>query len=368
MKKNQYTPDNKITLFHPYIPGGAIEAVKKTLKSRWIGQGPKVDEFERLWEKKISSPHKAVAVGSGTDALHLAYILAGIGEGDEVISPIFTCAATNIPLLYQKAKIIFADVKKNSLNVDPRDIARKVTPRTKAIVAVHYGGMPCDMDEIQAIANKYKIPIIEDAAHAHGSVYKNKKIGSISDFTCFSFQAVKLITTADGGILTIKNPELVNRAGRIRWFGIDRTAKLENRLSSDITELGYKYQMNDVAASMGIESLRGFAKTLEHFRELADTYRRELRGMSEVTYIGGPWICTILVKNREKIMEKLAKEGIESGLVHYRNDHYSLFGGRVKNCPNMDDLESKYLVLPQHYHLKIKDVKYICGIIKMICR
>ncbi len=367
-KKNHRASKKSIVLFHPYVPKSAIEAVKKTLKSRWIGQGPKVAEFEKLWEEKISSPHKAIAVGSGTDALHLAYILAGIGDGDEVIAPVFTCTATNIPLLYQGAKIIFADIKKDNLNIDPEDIKRKITSKTKAIVVTHYGGFPCDMDEIQAIADKYKIPVIEDASQAHGTVYKDRKIGSISDFTCFSFQAIKLITTADGGILTIKNSELENKAKRIRWFGIDRDAKLENRQDNDVTEVGYKYQMTDVAASMGIEALKEFDKTLEHHQKLADTYKKELAGMSEVKYIGGPSICTILTEKREEIKEKLAEEGIESGEVHYRNDRYSLFGGRVDNCPNMNALESKYLVLPQHYYLKVKNIKYICSIIKKICR
>lgn len=224
------------------------------------------------------------------------------------------------------------------------------------------------MDEIQAIAKKHKIPVIEDASHAHGSVYKNRKIGSISDFTCFSFQAIKLITTVDGGMLTIKNPELEDKAKRIRWFGIDRAAKLEDKWDNDITEVGYKYQMTDVAASMGIEALKEFTKTLERYQKLADTYKKELEGMREVAYIGGPWLCTILTEKRKEIKEKLAEEGIESGEVHHRNDQYSLFGGRVFNCPNMDALEGKYLVLPQHYHLKVKDIKYICGIIKKICR
>lgn len=358
----------KIVLFYPHVTRSAMRAVGQALKSRWIGQGPRVEEFESLWEEKISAPHKAVAVGSGTDALHLAYILAGIGAGDEVITPVFTCTATNIPLLYQRAKIVFADVKKDSLNVDPKDIARKITPRTKAIVVVHYGGVPADLDEIKAIAQKYKIPIIEDAAHAHGSFYKNKKIGSISDFTCFSFQAIKLITTADGGMLSIKNPKLINKAKRLRWFGIDRETKLENGLDNDIVEVGYKYQMTDVAAALGIAGLKEFDKTLKHHQKLADTYKKELNGIKGLSYVGGPWICTIFTDKKGEIKEKLAKEGIESNEVHYRNDTYSVFGGRVSNCPNMDALEDKYLVLPQHYYLTIKDIKYICGIIRKICR
>jgi len=359
---------NKIVLFHPYVPKSSIKAIKQVLNSRWIGQGSKVDEFEKLWEEKISFSHRAIAVGSGTDALHLAYILAGIKEGDEVIAPIFTCTATNIPLLYQKAKIVFADVKKDNLNIDPEDIRKKITSRTKAIVVVHYGGFSCDMDEIQALADEYGIPIIEDACQAHGSVYKDRKIGSISDFTCFSFQAIKLITTADGGMLTIKDSKLASKAKKIRWFGINRTAKLKDKWDNDITDVGYKYQMTDVAASMGITALKEFDQTLAHHQELAETYRQELEGMREVKYVGGPSICTIFTKKRDEIKKALEKEEIESNQVHYRNDKYSIFGGKINTCPNMDALESKYLVLPQHYYLNIKDIKYICSIIKKICR
>ena len=206
----------KIVLFTPHIPIEARDAARKTLDTRWIGQGPQVDEFEGVWQEQISAPNKAIAVGSGTDALHLAYILADIKDGDEVVTPVFTCSATTTALLYQRAKPVFADVKPGGLNIDPEDINRKMNSRTKAIVCVHYGGLPCDMDEIQKIASKWGVPVIEDAAQAHGAEYKGRKIGSISDFSCFSFQAIKTITTCDGGMLTIKNPELEDKAKRIR--------------------------------------------------------------------------------------------------------------------------------------------------------
>ena len=354
----------KITLFHPYIPKNAIKAVNNTLKSRWLGQGPKVSEFENLWEEKISSSHKAVAVGSGSNALHLAYILAGVREGDEVIAPIFTYHGANIALLYQKAKIIFADVEKDSLNIDPADIARKITPRTKAIVVVHYGGVPCDMDRIQTIASKYKIPIIEDAAYGVGVVYKGKKVGRISDFTCFSFQAVKMIAMGSGGMLTIKNPKLLPRAKKLRSFGLEKTSKLEDRWNNDIAEIGYRYEMTDIMATLGIEALKVFSKTLKHYKELSDTYKKELKNVTGINYIGGVSLCVILVEKPEELKKRLAEHGIESGQVDYRNDRYSVFGGRVKNCPNMDALENKYLVLPMHYHLQKKDILHICQIIK----
>src|SRR5262249_36914303 len=155
----------------------------------------------------------------------LAYILADLKSEDEVIVPIFTCTATNIPLLYLGAKVVFADVQPGTLNMDPADVVRRLTPRTRAIVCVHYGGLPCDMAELQKIADEHGLKLIEDAAHAIGATYRGRSIGSISDFTMFSFQAIKNITTGDGGMLILNDEVLAARARRIRWFGIDRKAK-----------------------------------------------------------------------------------------------------------------------------------------------
>ena len=362
---------DKIVLFYPHIPEKAKDDARKVLDTRFIGQGPLVDKFEEVWEEKVSNPCKSVAVGSGTDALHLAYILAGISPGDKVLTPVFTCSATNTALLYQRAKPVFVDTKSNSLNIDPADIKRKINWDTKAIVVVHYGGLPCDMDEIQAIADEWAIPVIEDAAQAHGAKYKGFKIGSLSDFTCFSFQAIKIITTCDGGMLTIRNHDLVDKAKRIRWFGIDRKAKLEDRWKNDISEVGYKYQMTDFSASMGLAAMDELDQTLSHHRDLFETYREELNHIPGITFIGDNkdhqsscWLCTVLVERRDDLKRKLAEAGIESNQVHYRNDQYTVFGGRVHDCPNMDKLESKYLVLPMHYFLKREDIQYICDTIR----
>ncbi len=369
------SPNNRIVLFYPHVPVTARVAARKVLDTRWIGQGPRVDEFETMWTEKFAKPAKSIAVGSGTDALHLAYILAGVGEGDEVVTPIFTCTATNTPILYQKAKPVFADIKKDSLNVDPEDVARKITAKTKAIVCVDYGGLPADLDEFLAIAKKWNIPLIEDAAQAHGAKYKGKYIGSISDFTVFSFQAIKIIAAPDSGMLTIKNPQLEDKAKRIRWFGIDRKAKQESLhqgiWAGDIWELGWKYQMTDIAAAMGIEALKIIDQTLAHHRELFEAYRKGLKGIPGIYFIGDDkihqsscWLATVIVEHRDSLRAKLLQHGIESDPVHYRNDRYSIFGGRVDDCPNMDALEDKYLVLPKHFHLTVEDVGRICDIIR----
>src|ERR1700682_5986207 len=155
-----------IVLFHPHIPANAAEKVIAVLGTRWIGQGPMVEAFEKQFSAKFGSGLPAIAVGAGIDAIHLDYILAGLQPGDEVITPLFTCTATSIPFLYMGAKIVFADVQPGTLNLDPADVRRRVTNKTKAIVCVHYGGLPCDMDELQSIADEHGLKIIEDAAHA----------------------------------------------------------------------------------------------------------------------------------------------------------------------------------------------------------
>ena len=221
-----------------------------------------VNKFENKFQKIFAKNHFAVATGSGTDSLHLAYILAGFKKGDEVITTVFTCTATNIPLLYMGIKIKFADIDIKTMNIDVSSVKKLISKKTKAIVCVHYGGLPCDMDELQKLSKKYKIPIIEDAAHAIGAKYGNKPIGSISDFTTFSFQAIKHFTTGDGGMVTIKNKKLLQKAKRIRWFGINREGKQKGTWENDVKEIGYKYQMTDISATLGCDALDEFKKIL----------------------------------------------------------------------------------------------------------
>ena len=271
------TDKNKGTLlFYPYISKKSKKNVSKVLSGRWIGQGPMVDRFEKKFKKIFTRNNEAIATGSGTDSLHLAYILAGLKKGDEVITTVFTCTATNIPLLYMGIKIKFADIDISTMNISIESVKKLISKKTKAIVCVHYGGLPCDMEELQKLATKYRIPIIEDAAHAMGAKYKNKPIGSISDFTTFSFQAIKHFTTGDGGMLSIKNRKLLNKAKRIRWFGINRENKQKGIWDNDVTEVGYKYQMTDIAATLGYDSLGEFNKILYHRRKIYNIYLNEL--------------------------------------------------------------------------------------------
>ncbi len=363
--------DDNIVLFHPHMPSGGPGLVAEVLSTRWIGQGPKVDQFESRFSEMFCQGSPALAVGSGTDALHLAYLLAGIGPGDEVAVPVFTCTATNLPLLYIGAKPIFIDVDPESLNINVDHLRASVNENTKAIVVVHYGGYPCDMDEIQEIADQFGIPVIEDAAHAVGAAYKGKKIGSISDFTMFSFQAIKHITTGDGGLLTFRDANLTELGKRLRWFGIDRSSKQLGIWENDIHEVGYKYQMTDISAALGIAALDEWDSTIALRKKLLATYESRLSEISNVKILGkstpekdhGAWMCTIAVENRKALQEKLWRNKIETNQVHYRNDRYSVFGGRQGGLPFMDEIEDKYLVLPLHTKMTVADVHRVCDVI-----
>lgn len=370
-----------IVLMQPYVTDAMRAAVADTLQTRWIGEGPKVvdfqNDFARFMGQNVGEHNRCIAVSSGTASLHLAYLLAGIKPGDEVVAPLFTCSATNTPLLQIGARIKFCDVAPDSLNVGLGQIYGAITEKTKAVVLVHYGGAPVrHTAAIQALCKQRGIVLIEDCAQAIGAIAKGLgasapaiPCGTAGDFGCFSFQAVKHVTTGDGGMLVVRDPEIVETAKRLRWFGIDRAAKLENRWANDITELGYKYQMTDIAASMGIESLKVLPWQLETRRMMTVAYHHSLHGVPGIEVLdyeprGAAWLCTVAVERREDLIRKLKEHGIESGQVHYRNDRYSIFKGSRGNFPNMDAIDSKYLVLPLHMGMDLEDVERVCGVIK----
>jgi perosamine synthetase len=363
-------------LFYPYISKNAQKSVKKVLSGRWIGQGPLVDKFERNFKNKFYLKNDCISTGSGTDALHLSYMLAGLKKGDEVIAPVFTCTATNIPLLYIDAHIKFADIDPKTMNINVDHVKKLITPRTKAIIVVHYGGLPCEMDALQEISKKFNIPIIEDAAHALGAKYKKKFIGDISEFTIFSFQAIKHITTADGGMLTLKNKNLIKKAKRIRWFGIDREKKQNATWKNDIYEIGFKYQMTDLGAAIGLEALKDFNKILNHRKKIFNIYLDILSKNKHIICVNdedkekihAAWLFTIISENKDKIQAELRRKRVETNQVHFRNDKYSIFKKFSKNCnfPHMDFVENKYLVLPIHHKVSEKMAKFIAQTINKI--
>lgn len=328
-------------LFKPYISWRAIYYVVKTLLGTQLAEGPIVKKFEKEFGEKFGLKN-VVAVNSGSSALELAYELAGIKAGDEVITPVLTCTATNLPLVRMGAKIVFADINQD-LNINIEDVKRKITKKTKAIVFVHFGGNNRGLEEIVRLGRDKNIKIIEDAAQSVGS----SKFG-VADFCAVSLQAIKTLTSGDGGFLITKSKKDYQKAKRLRWFGYDRDEK-QKKGDTDLKEAGYKYHMSDITASIGLGNLRSIDKVIAHRKKLANFYNKH-RG-----FACHPWLC---------IYYGQVPDSIPHSQHHYRNDKYSIFKKFKTKCPVMDSIENKWTLIPYHYGISLKDAKKIVYEIK----
>lgn len=361
-----------LDLFYPYVPREAIDEVSDVLRSRFIGQGPKVELFEKEFSKKFSVQH-AVSLNSGTSALETAYDLIGLKEGDEVISTPLTCTATNLPLLRRGVKIVWADIDENTLCIDPYSAWGKITEKTKAIVQVHLGGIPALVSEFTdlELTNKQTgrlIPVVSDAAQALGVF--------TGDYTCCSFQAIKHITTIDGGMIVVNSEKEFKEAKLLRWFGIDREKKILNNwqaytkraMTFDIELPGCKRHMNDVSAVMGIVGLQHYDEVIEHRKTIFDIYKHELHLIDGIKLVDGPgntyWLATVLVERRDEFAKMLFEADVDTNLVQVRNDVYKVFGGKRADLPVMNRLEEKYISIPLTMNTTEDDAMYICKKIK----
>lgn len=366
-----------IPLFKVFMPKTVIGPLTKTLFSGYIGQGPRVDEFEKALAKYIGNPY-VVTLNSGTAAIHLALQLAQVKPGDEVISTPLTCTATNWPILAQGAKIVWADIDPATGNIDSQSIARKITPKTAAIMTVDWGGQPVDIAAIKKIAFKkingqiIKIPVIEDAAHAFGSYYKNKKVGCWADFTCFSFMAIKNLTTADGGCLCVLDRKKYKKGTLLRWYGIDRThPNRTSHVEKNIYEWGYKFHMNDIAATIGLEQLKYTEKNISKVRDNAAFFLKNLSGIKNLTLLKPQpytrscyWLFTVRVKNRPAFQKALFKKGIMSSPVHRRNDTHPVVSRFKTSLPNLDIFAPEMICIPVGWWVTKKQREYIVKSIK----
>lgn len=345
----------RIPLFWPHMPVDAAAHLNQTLNTRWIGQGPKVDEFEEAFGAKFGVSYP-VMVNSGTAALEIAYDLVGIEPGDEVITTALTCTATNIPLLRRGARLVFADIDPNTLVLTNDTVMEKLTPRTKAIVGVSLGGIMCDL-------YGFNVPVIIDAAQALGQIN--------GDYTTYSFQAIKHITTGDGGLLRCPDEYLQHRAKLLRWFGIDREKKRaydwqayrEREMTFNIETLGYKYQPTDIDATLGLLGLRDYDSILWWRKGIFDIYKALLDDQYGIQVVDGPcnvyWLATLLVDNRDELVKFLDQAGIETNLVQVRNDLFSVFGGQRQYLPNLDSIEGRYLSIPLNTHVSMADAEEV---------
>lgn len=358
-----------IPLFKVFMPKSVRRPLLKTLFSGWIGQGPRVDEFENLLSKRFKT-RQLVTVNSGTSALQLAVKLAGVKPDDEVITTPLTCTATNWAILACGGKLVWADVDELTANIDPKTIEPLIGKKTKAIMVVHWGGLPCDLDKIHAIAKKHKLKVIEDCAHAFGAAYKGRPIGTHSDFAAFSFQAIKNLTTVDGGLLIVKDPKQFKRAKRLRWFGIDRF-NLESNIKQNISEWGYKFQMNDVLATIGIEQLKYVDRIVKKNRANAEFYNRKLKNIPEVELLktfpdrkSSYWLYTLKVDRRVDFIRKMKQRGIQVSRVHNRSDKYSTVKTFKRHLPQLDRFNKKNICIPVGWWLSKKERQYIVNMIK----
>lgn len=355
-------------LFHTHISERSVELATEALRSTFVSEGKLVREFEAALASKLGLL-RPVTVNSGTTALHLALDLAGVGPGDEVILPAQTFVATGLAILMQRATPVFADIDARTGNLSAADAIKRITPRTRAIMPVHWAGEPCEMDAINTLASKHNLTIVEDAAHALGATYHGKPVGSLSRFTCFSFQAIKHLTTGDGGALCCADAEDETLARQRRWFGIDRKLHQPDILGErvyDLDHVGYKYHLNDLAAAVGLGNLQTFPHRLARRREIDATYRRELASVPGVTLLdrapdttSACWLFSFRVRERENLIRKLAADRIPSSVVHRRIDRNSVFGGARHDLPGQELFEQEQLCLPLHEALTDDDVRSV---------
>ncbi len=361
-------------LFKAVLTEEAIQEVVGVLRSGWTGLGPKTKQFEKDFAQYLGIPH-AVATNSCTAALHIALKLIDIQPGDEVICTALTFVSSNMVSLYEKAVPVFADVDE-TLCIDPIDIERKITSKTKAIIAVHYAGHPCDMDKINALAHAHNIWVIEDCAHASGSEYHGKKVGTLGDVGCFSFHAVKNLSISDYGMVVTHNELWAQRAQCLRWFGIDKstyTRGVNGKYHWDynVNELGYKYNPNDIMSALGLVQLRYLDRDNAYRQMLVNIYRRAL---GNNPFIQLPVVHSnvktsnhlfyVQTGQRDELIEALSRNDICSG-VHYRpNYHYDLFRPYLRGeLPRSEQIWQRLISLPLHLGLQVDDVLRVCQVI-----
>jgi perosamine synthetase len=344
-----------------------LPKLEEILYSGYIAQGQAVEDFERKFEEYIGAGN-TLSLNSGTAALHIALILAGVNEGDEVISTPLTAEPTNVAIKMVGAKIRWADVDTKTGNICPTSIENVINEKTKAIIVVDYAGIPVDVERIQQISKKYKIPVIEDAAHALGAKFNNKKTGNHFPLTIFSFQAIKHLTTIDGGAIQILDDDLYEKGKIIRWFGLDKKLK---RLENNITEQGFKYHMNNVNATIGLLQLDFINQIIKKYIENGKYLDSQLKGINGVELIDyypdsepSYWLYTLKVDDRDAFISMMERNGIMASELHKRNDLHTFLNDNPTTLPNLNYFYNKMVHIPCGWWVSKDDCDKMIHLIK----
>ena len=358
-----------IPLFKPTLNVEAIlQRVRAVLESGYIAEGAVVQEFEAALEQVLTTP--VLTVNSGTSAIWLALDCAGVGQGDTIISTPMTCMATNLPALHRGARILWADCNPRTGNICPDSVWKLLAKYrgVKAIVCVDYAGVPCDLAALRGIAQSYNAVLIEDAAHSFGATYRGRPIGTLADITCFSFQAIKHLTTGDGGALAFTDSRLVERARLLRWFGLDRI-KGGFRCDQEVTLMGYKFHMNDLTAAVGLANLPLALANIARAKENGLYYQAALldaglaeHGPSTLPNVAPAWwFFPLRVPERESFIARMAAAGVECARPHARNDLQPVFKGHAygRDLKGVAEFDRTHVGIPVGGHVLRSDREHV---------
>lgn len=370
-----------IPVFKPSMRTTEIKAVTEVLKSGWIGLGPKTKEFEEKFADYIGTKY-ALGVNSATAALHLAMKVLGVERGEVITTPM-TFVSTNHAILYNNAVPVFCDIEADTLNIDANKIEALITKKTKAVVVVHYGGYAVDIDKVMKISKKYKLKVIEDVAHGCGGEYKSQKLGSIGDIGCFSFHAVKNLATGDGGMITTNDKKIYEKLLKLRWMGITKdTWRREERDFEryswyyNVEEVGFKYHMNDITASIGLVQLSKLDTMNRKRFEIFQIYSKALASFKNIqlpvikAYMTRP-AChnyVIKLKERDRLNEYLKQHGISTGVHYFPNNEYVMYKRFKGRTPIAQEVWRRILTLPLFPDLEAREIKLIISSIKEFFR
>jgi perosamine synthetase len=364
-----------------YIDEEDIKAVEEVLRSDWLTTGPKVAEFENAIATFVNAKH-AVAVSSGTAALHCAMYALGIGPGDEVIVPTMTFAATANCIVFQGGRPVFVDVLPDTLLIDPDKIEKKITKKTKAIISVDYTGHPCDYDRLKAITLKHDLALIDDACHALGAKYKGRKVGALADITVFSFHPVKHIATGEGGMVTTDNEELANRMHIFRNHGITTATHQREKAGTwfyEMVDLGYNYRLTDIQCALGISQLKKLPSFLNRRREIAERYNNALvqfegitplSVMDDVFHAYHLYVVRLLKTNRTQAFTEFRKNGIGVNVhyipVHLHPFYQKNFDTASGYCPVAETAYEQIVSIPIFPEMTNQDIEKVIAVIKKL--